>query len=172
MRGGQSQWQTAPQSEVGQQKIPCASTFASTVTRIRNCLSSLPKQITNPQWSESYCRKQWTKSKKAPAGFTRSHRGNRKSVTSTQPERYPEIVSYHTNKVKEPLYFTSLTPKNPGGFFMKTITEIINAIESTNPRSAWNKGVKAYRPGATGNHPSERRVRLYRSSENRPAERC
>jgi hypothetical protein len=27
---------------------------------------------------------------------------------------------------------------------MKTITEIINIIESTNPRSAWNKGVKTY----------------------------
>ena len=27
---------------------------------------------------------------------------------------------------------------------MKTITEIINIIESTNPRSAWNKGVKIY----------------------------
>ena len=27
---------------------------------------------------------------------------------------------------------------------MKTINEIINVIESTNPRSAWNKGVKAY----------------------------
>lgn len=27
---------------------------------------------------------------------------------------------------------------------MKTITEIINIIEATNPRSAWNKGVKAY----------------------------
>lgn len=27
---------------------------------------------------------------------------------------------------------------------MKTITEIINVIESTNPRSAWNKGVKLY----------------------------
>lgn len=27
---------------------------------------------------------------------------------------------------------------------MKTIIEIINVIESTNPRSAWNKGVKAY----------------------------
>jgi hypothetical protein len=27
---------------------------------------------------------------------------------------------------------------------MKTINEIITAIEATNPRSAWNKGVKAY----------------------------
>lgn len=27
---------------------------------------------------------------------------------------------------------------------MKTITEIINIIEATNPRSAWNRGVKAY----------------------------
>ena len=27
---------------------------------------------------------------------------------------------------------------------MKTINEIINVIESTNPRSAWNRGVKAY----------------------------
>ena len=27
---------------------------------------------------------------------------------------------------------------------MKTITEIITIIEATNPRSAWNKGVKAY----------------------------
>jgi hypothetical protein len=27
---------------------------------------------------------------------------------------------------------------------MKTIIEIINAIEATNPRSAWNRGVKAY----------------------------
>ena len=27
---------------------------------------------------------------------------------------------------------------------MKTINEIINGIESTNPRSAWNRGVKAY----------------------------
>ena len=27
---------------------------------------------------------------------------------------------------------------------MKTINEIVNVIESTNPRSAWNRGVKAY----------------------------
>ena len=27
---------------------------------------------------------------------------------------------------------------------MKTVNEIINVIESTNPRSAWNRGVKAY----------------------------
>lgn len=27
---------------------------------------------------------------------------------------------------------------------MKTITEIITIIEATNPRSAWNKGVKSY----------------------------
>jgi hypothetical protein len=47
-------------------------------------------------------------------------------------------------QVKEHFYSTSLTPKNQGGFFMKTITEIIKIIESTNPRSAWNKGVKIY----------------------------
>jgi hypothetical protein len=50
----------------------------------------------------------------------------------------------NNHEVKEHLYLTSLTHKNQGGFFMKTINEIINIIEHTNPRSAWNKGVKAY----------------------------
>jgi hypothetical protein len=50
----------------------------------------------------------------------------------------------NNHEVKEHIYFTSLTPISQGGFIMKTIIEIINVIESTNPRSAWNKGVKAY----------------------------
>jgi hypothetical protein len=37
-----------------------------------------------------------------------------------------------------------LTYKIKEEFFMKTITEITAIIESTNPRSAWSNGVKAY----------------------------
>jgi hypothetical protein len=37
-----------------------------------------------------------------------------------------------------------LTYKIKEEFFMKTITEITAIIEATNPRSAWNRGVKAY----------------------------
>jgi hypothetical protein len=37
-----------------------------------------------------------------------------------------------------------LTPKNQGGFFMKSINSIIISIENEKPRSAWDRGVQKY----------------------------
>lgn len=49
---------------------------------------------------------------------------------------------------------------------MKTINEIINVIESTNPRSAWNRGVKTYALSILEDMPQDEEIATITELEN------